>query len=43
MGAEVGDPMKSASGPAVSTLMKQTCLIALIFGEFFASANLFGF
>ena len=40
IGDEVGDPMKATSGPAISVLMKQTSLIALIFGEFFASVAL---
>ncbi len=41
IGDEVGDPMKATSGPSISILMKQTCLIALIFGEFFASVAIF--
>jgi len=40
IGNEVGDPMKATSGPAIAVLMKQSCLIALIFGEFFASVAL---
>lgn len=43
VGGEVGDPMRNASGPAVSSLMKESCLIALVFGEFFANTNWFGF
>ena len=41
IGDEVGDPMKATSGPAIAVLMKQSCLIALIFGEFFASVAIF--
>ena len=40
IGDQVGDPMKATSGPAISELMKQSCMIALIFGEFFASIAL---
>ena len=43
VGGEVGDPMKTASGPAVSSLMKQCCLLSLVFSGLFASTNLFGF
>ena len=43
VGEEVGDSMRNASGPAVSSLMKGSCLIALVFGEFFANTNWFGF
>ena len=41
IGDEVGDPMKATSGPAISELMKQSCMIALVFGEFFATYALF--
>ncbi len=40
IGDQVGDPMKATSGPAISELMKQSCMLALIFGEFFASIAL---
>lgn len=43
VGDEVGDPMRNASGPAVASLMKESCLIVLLFGEFFAHTNWFGF
>lgn len=41
IGDEVGDPMKATSGPAISVLMKQICMISLIFGDFFALHALF--
>lgn len=37
IGDAVGDPMKSTSGPALGVLMKQACMIALIFGPCFAA------
>ena len=41
IGDQVGDPMKAAAGPAISVLMRMLCMIALVFGEFFASVVIF--
>jgi hypothetical protein len=41
IGDEVGDPMKATSGPAIAVLMKQMCIISLIFGQFFTSVAIF--
>lgn len=41
IGDQVGDPMKAAAGPAISILMRMLCMIAIVFGDFFAKYALF--